>query len=103
MMGLSIPRGAFLALAVAVPVLTGSGCGETVIDDAKTEDAIEQNLTSALGKEVQEVDCPSDVEVKAKETFECSVTLAGGKDETVRLRIINEDADVAIVGLQPGE
>jgi hypothetical protein len=95
-------RLAVLALALALAVVL-AGCGETVIDDVKTEDAIEQNLESSLGKKVQEVDCPSDVEVEAKATFECSITLAGGKEETVRLRILNEDADVAVVGLQPDE
>jgi hypothetical protein len=102
-MGPSIRRGAVLALALGLLAASAIGCGETVIDDVKTEEAIEQNLESSLGKKVQEVDCPSDVEVKAKETFECTVRLGGGKEETVRLRILNEDADVAVVGLQPDE
>ncbi|HEX6229485.1 MAG TPA: DUF4333 domain-containing protein [Solirubrobacterales bacterium] len=92
---LVVPVILLAALALVV------GCGKTVIDDTKTEDAIRQNLESDLGKQVREVDCPSDVEVEPKSTFECSVTLASGKEETARLRIINDDADVAVVSLQP--
>ncbi|HEX8689876.1 MAG TPA: DUF4333 domain-containing protein, partial [Solirubrobacterales bacterium] len=57
--------------------LLAAGCGETVIDDVKTEDAIEQNLKSSAGKKVTQVECPSDVEVEVDATFDCTVTLAG--------------------------
>jgi NAD(P)H-hydrate repair Nnr-like enzyme with NAD(P)H-hydrate epimerase domain len=79
------------------------GCGETVIDDAKTEAAIEENLQKSLGKKVSSVDCPSDVEVKAGASFDCAVTLTGGKEETASLKIINDDADVEVTNLQPAK
>jgi len=78
-----------------------AGCGETVIDDAKTEAAIEANLQKSVGQRVSSVDCPSGVEVKAGETFDCTVSLAGGKQETATLKIINSDADVEVTDLQP--
>lgn len=88
-------------LALLAAALLALGCGETVIDDAKTEDAIEQNLESSLGKKVASVDCPSGVEVEAGQTFQCAVTVAGGERETATLKILNEDADVEVVRLKP--
>jgi len=93
--------GALAALVLAA--FLAVGCGETVIDDAKTEAAIEQNLQSSVGQKVSSVDCPSGVEVKAGASFECSVALAGGKRETATLKIINEDADVEVTDLSPNK
>jgi hypothetical protein len=91
--------GVFAALILAT--ILAVGCGETVIDDAKTEAAIESNLSKSLGKKVSSVECPSDVEVKAGESFDCTVTLSDGKQETASLKILNEDADVEVTDLQP--
>jgi len=90
--------GAFAVLLVAVALLA-SGCGETVIDSAKTEAAIEQNLHRATGQKVGSVECPSGVEVKAGATFECTVELAG-KQETATLKIVNSEADVEVTDLK---
>src|SRR5260221_180173 len=59
--------GAIVAL-LAVAFLA-AGCGETVIDDAKTEAAIEENLEKSVGQKVSSVECPARVEVR---TFICS-------------------------------
>jgi hypothetical protein len=85
--------------ATAVVAAALAGCGETVIDAAKTEDAIEHNLEKASGLTVTSVECPSDVEVEQGTTFECVVRQAGGKEETATLKILNEDADVSLVDL----
>lgn len=90
--------GYLAVLAFAAAAAIGVGCGETVIDDAKTEGALEQNL-ERLGKTVRTVECPSGVEVEAGATFECSVVLSDGKEETAKLRIRNEDADIDVVDL----
>lgn len=82
--------------------LVAAGCG-TAIDDAATEDVIEQNLENSVGQKVSSVECPSGVEVEPKATFDCEVTLADGKSETVTLKILNEDADIEIAELQPDE
>lgn len=94
-MGQSGALAALLAVAFLAP-----GCGETVIDDAKTEAAIEQNLESSLGRKVSSVDCPTDVEVEADASFDCAVTLTSGKQETATLKIINSDADVEVTDLK---
>jgi NAD(P)H-hydrate repair Nnr-like enzyme with NAD(P)H-hydrate epimerase domain len=92
----------FAALsALIVAALLAAGCGETVIDDVKTADAVEQNLEDALGKKVKAVECPSGVEVEPGASFECTLTLSGGKRETATLKIRNEDADVDLTDLQP--
>lgn len=98
-MKLSARRASVLALAFAA--LLAAGCGKTVIDDSKTEGAIQHNLETSLDKKVQSVDCPSGVEVKAGAKFECEVTLVDGKRETATLKIINGDADVELVELSP--
>lgn len=87
------------AALIALAALAAAGCGKTVIDDVKTEAAIEQNVEGALDRNVSSVDCPSGVEVVPEATFECTVRLAGGREETARLKILNEDADVELVDL----
>jgi len=93
--------GALAGLALAA--FFAVGCGETVIDASKTEAAIEQNLEKSVGQKVSSVECPTDVEVKAGDTFDCTVHLAGGKEETTTLKIINSDADVEVTDLSPGK
>ena len=41
------------------------------------------------------------MKVEAGKTFDCAVTLAGGKGETATLKIVNSDADVEVTNLQP--
>lgn len=91
------------ALALPLLVFFAVGCGETVIDDAKTEAAIEQNLEDSVGQKVSSVDCPSGVEVEPDTTFDCTVSLAGGKEQTATLKILNEDADVEVTDLSPSK
>lgn len=91
-------RGGLVALAIAA--LFAVGCGETVIDDAKTAATLEENLEKSVGQKVSSVDCPSGVKVEAGKTFECTVSLAGGKSETATLKIVNSDADVEVTDLQ---
>jgi hypothetical protein len=90
--------GALVAL-LAVAFLA-VGCGETVIDDAKTEATLEENLQKSVGQKVSSVECPSGVEVKAGRTFDCTVNLAGGKQETATLKIVNSNADVEVTDLK---
>lgn len=92
-----------LSLVVSLLALAGSGCGGTVLDDAKTEAQIEQNLEQAAGKKVTSVDCPSDVEIEKGETFDCAVTLAGGVEETATIRILDEDANTELADLKPAK
>jgi hypothetical protein len=92
-----------LLLLAVLAALAVAGCGETVIDAAKTEDAIEHNLEKASGMTIASVECPSDVEVKTGATFQCVVKQPGGKEETATLKIRNEDADVSLIDLSPNK
>ncbi len=100
-MSWSVRFGAIAALLIAGVLAVG--CGGTVIDSAKIEATVEENLQKSLGKKVSSVDCPSGVEVKAGASFDCTVTLNGGKEETASLKIINDDADVELTNLQPAK
>jgi hypothetical protein len=91
---------ALLGAAAVVAALALVGCGETVIDSTKTEEALEANLSKSLNEKVASVDCPSDVEVEKGKTFNCSVKLEKGEAQTATLEILNEDADVSVTDLR---
>lgn len=91
------------AAVLAATALAALGCGETVIDDVKAEGAIESNLEKALHEKIASVDCPSDQEVEAGQTFTCTVDFSNGKQATATLKIRNKDADVSLVGLKPNK
>jgi uncharacterized protein DUF4333 len=95
-----VGRGGVIA-ALMLAALLAAGCGDTVIDDAKTEAAIEQNLEDSVGKKVTAVECPSGVEVEKGKSFDCTVTLVGGTEETATMKILNEDADIELSDLRP--
>ncbi len=93
---------AAIALAVvALGALAVAGCGETVIDKAKIEAALEENLRKSAHERVSSVDCPSSVAVEPGASFECAIKLAGGKEETATLKIRNKNADVEVTGVAP--
>lgn len=87
-------------VAVAVVALLAAGCGETVIDDVKAEGAIQSNLEKSLDAKIKSVDCPSDQKVEKGQTFTCTVIFSDGERATATLKILNEDADVSLVGLK---
>lgn len=97
-----VGRGGAIA-ALVLAAFLAAGCGDTVIDDAKTEAAIEQNIERSVGKKVTAVDCPSGVEVEKGKTFDCTLTLTGGKEETATMKILNEGADIELTDLQPAK
>ena len=99
-MRFSIPSGAVVVLLSA---LLAVGCNETVVDDAKTEDLIEQNVERTAGTKVESVDCPSGVDVERGARFECTVSLVGGEEKTARMKVLNEDADLELADLQPAK
>jgi hypothetical protein len=98
-MSLLVRMGAVAALLGAAALLA-AGCGETVIDSAKTEGAIEENLEKSVGQKVSSVECPSGVKVEKGKTFECTVKLQGGKTETATLKILNSNADVELADIK---
>jgi hypothetical protein len=96
-MSFSARFGAVCALIVIAAVAVG--CGDTVIDSTKTEEALQANLSNSLESKVSAVECPSDQKVEAGATFTCKVKLPKGKEETATLKILNKDADVSVIKL----
>lgn len=76
------------------------GCGDTVLDSTKTEEAIQANLERSVHEKIKAVDCPSDQKVEVAKTFTCTVVYADGKQATATLKIRNMEADVSFVGLK---
>jgi hypothetical protein len=85
---------------LGVLLLAVSGCGDTVIDDVKTEEAIKASLEKSLHEKIKAVDCPSNEKVEAGKTFSCIVDLPKGEQATATLKILNSEADVSLVGLK---
>jgi hypothetical protein len=94
---------ASMILAFAAVALLAAGCGDTVIDDEKAEDAIQASLEESLDRKIAAVDCPSDQEVEKGATFDCSVRFGNGDRATASLEILNKDADVSLVDVKPNE
>jgi hypothetical protein len=86
-------------LGVVAIALLVAGCGETVIDTTKTEEQLEANLSNSLNEKVSSVDCPSDQKVEKGATFNCSVKLQKGEEQTVTLKIRNSDADISVINI----
>jgi hypothetical protein len=90
--------GVLLGLIAAAVLVVG--CGDTVLDSAKTEEQLQASLSKSLGEKVSSVDCPSDIKVEKGKTFTCSVNVQKGEDQTVTLEIRNSDADVSVTDIR---
>jgi hypothetical protein len=90
-----------VALSAAALAVLAGGCGDTVIDQAKAEDAVQQSLEKSLQSKVEAVDCPSDEKVEKGRTFSCDVTLPEGQKGIAILRILDDDANVRITTFKP--
>jgi hypothetical protein len=94
---------AIFVVASIVGAFVFAGCGDTVIDSTKIEEAIQADLETSLDEKIRSVECPSDQKVEPGQTFTCTVDYADGKRATATLKIRNEDADVSLVGLKPNK
>ena len=88
---------ALLGAAFIAATLVFAGCGGTVIDLTKAEEALKASLANSLEEKVSSVECPSKQKLEVGATFTCSVKLADGKTGTATLKIVDEDADVHVV------
>lgn len=73
--------GGATALGLAAAVFVATGCGD-VIDDKKIEDQLKTQVGS-VGIQLKSVSCPSDVDAKAGEKIDCTVTTAKGTEVTL--------------------
>jgi hypothetical protein len=87
-------------LATAL-VLAGLGaaalaaCGESHIDDGKTEAAIKRDLTRRTGIVVSSVSCPGDVTVKRGDKFRCEAVARNGDRAQVLVTQRDNDGTVS--------
>jgi uncharacterized protein DUF4333 len=96
--------GRFGALAaLACVVFLAAGCGGTELDTTKTEEQLEANLENTQGLKVDDVDCPSGIDVEPKTKFSCTVHLSGGGTKTANLEIRDKEANLDFLSLQPGK
>ncbi len=88
-----------MLLALLAAAALAAGCGETIIDSQKTEEQLEANLSHSLNEKVSSVECPSNQKVEKGATFNCSVKLQKGKEQTVTLKIRNSNADISVINI----
>jgi hypothetical protein len=91
-----------IALLGAV-LLVVSGCGDTVVDDVKTEETLQASLEKSLHEKIKEVDCPANQKVEPGNTFSCVVDFVKGEEAIAILKIRDSEADLDTVGLKPKE
>lgn len=84
-------------------VAIAAGCGSTVIDQKKVEEQVKATSENVSGSKVSTVECPSDVDVEPGATFTCSVKFSSGKEETAKLKIRNDEADLDFENLSPNK
>lgn len=93
-------RSTIAVTLIGALALIVSGCGETVIDDQKTEGAVKASLERSLHEKIKSVDCPTDEEVDPGNSFSCAVDFPEGEEATATLKILDKEADVRLVGLE---
>jgi NAD(P)H-hydrate repair Nnr-like enzyme with NAD(P)H-hydrate epimerase domain len=86
--------------ALVLAVLLVAGCGGVELDTSKIQDQLKAYVGNLEKTKVSSVDCPSGIEVKAGNTFECAVSLDNGKKGTITVKILNSDADTAVTDLR---
>ena len=93
-------RSTLVVALLGVLLLAVSGCGDTVIDDVKTEEETKASLEKSLHEKIKSVDCPSGEKVEPGNTFSCLVHFSNGTEATATLKIRTEEADLDLVGLK---
>jgi hypothetical protein len=89
-------------VGLALAALALAACGETVVDDVKLEEQLKHEVETSRGEKVKAVDCPSNVQVKPKTKFNCTIIPQKGKKETAVLLIRNSEADITLVEIKSG-
>lgn len=90
-------HGARMLVATAVAVLLLAGCGESdKIDPDKVEDHIRDQ--SGTPQIIEDVVCPDDVKTKEGATFECTLVLTDGSEESVTIRQEDDEGTIVIAG-----
>lgn len=77
-----------------------SGCGPRQVDHTKTEIAVRYDVEEATGAKVAEVACPEGIAVRSGNRFACRVTTKNGDRALAELVVLNDRADLRLIGLR---
>jgi hypothetical protein len=94
----AVASSAILLVLVSAGVAL-AGCAADMVDPAKTEIAIRFDVQEATDTKIDEVSCPSDVEVIVGARFSCTVTASDGVEALAEVEILTEDADLKVLRL----
>lgn len=81
---------AILVVLAAAALLTG--CGEKTIEADGAEQAVSDLVTEKAGFTPTDVECPSGVEAKDDETFECTFTAPDG-DYVAKMQVLSVEGE----------
>jgi hypothetical protein len=76
---------------VAVGCLAVAGCGKKVVIASGAEDTLTRFIAKKTPETAHNADCPSDVEAKAGNTFDCTFDDSHGTHYVAHMRITKVD------------
>jgi hypothetical protein len=85
-----------MLIVAGVVVSAAPGCGDQTLDGGKVEDYLRDH--ARVPQVIAEVDCPDGRDAREGDTFECTISLEGGGEETATLRQVDGDGGFRIVG-----
>lgn len=85
-------------LAASVFGVSLVGCG-SIVKQSASESKIASQVERTFNINVRQAHCPSDVEVRADDTYRCQIVTDGGQKLSATIQIMNDDADLQIKAL----
>jgi hypothetical protein len=85
-----------MLIATGVVVSLGAGCGDEQLDSGKAEDYVREQ--ARIPDVIEDVTCPEDIDAQEGETFECRISLRDGAEEATRIRQLDDEGSIEIVG-----
>lgn len=87
-----------IALVVSLAALLAAGgllaaCGETTVEPDGAEQSVVDVVSRKTGFRPTDVSCPSGVEAKVGETFECEFTGPEDRPYTAKMRILKVEGE----------
>jgi hypothetical protein len=80
-------------LATALAAIALTGCGETKIDQGKTEDLAKQVANSGSVK-LKSVSCPSDLKAQKGKDFDCDLVYQDGAKGTITIHQKDDSGNI---------
>lgn len=84
----------------AAAVLAGCGAGD-VIDDQKTQIALQYDVAEATGQKIESVECPADVPADVGNRFNCHVVATSGDEAVVEVEVTSTSGNLRALSIEP--